>query len=136
MMKKNLMCVLAAASTVFLATNLRAEDTKLAPDASAAPKTADATDASGANRLEQMREKLNLTPEQMAKVRPILARSKVKADELRADSKLTPQERREKGRELMQAVQEEIKPILTPEQQEKWKEEAAKRRAEAQKRQQ
>ena len=135
-MKKLLIFTFAAVAALALAPSSRAEDTSLVPDASAASKPAPAGEATAANRLEQMKEKLNLTPEQMEKIKPIFARNKTKADELRADTSLTPQERREKGRELMQAVQADVQPILTPEQQEKGKEEAAKRRANLQKRRQ
>jgi Spy/CpxP family protein refolding chaperone len=83
------------------------------------------------NRLEMMKESLSLTPEQVEKIKPLLEADQATMKELRADTSLTQEARREKRNEMMKASNEKIKPILTPEQQEKWKEQLAKRRTRA-----
>ena len=53
---------------------------------------------------------------------------------LREDSALSREQKGEKMKEIITASTEQIKPILTPEQLEKWKAQMEKRREEMQKR--
>jgi len=73
-------------------------------------------------RLERLSKALNLTEDQKEKLKPILQDQAQQMRALREDSSLTPEQRREKARELFKAHREEIAKILTPEQREKWKE--------------
>jgi Spy/CpxP family protein refolding chaperone len=64
------------------------------------------------NPLEHLSEKLNLTAEQKAKVQPIIDLAKPQLAAIH-------QEAMEKMRTLMESTNAQIRPLLTPEQQEK-----------------
>ena len=81
------------------------------------------------DRLQQMSEALKLTDEQKEKLKPIFKEEGEKLKALREDTSVAQEEKRAKGREIMEAVAAKIKPILTAEQATKWEE----LRAEAQK---
>ncbi|MGV3532760.1 MAG: hypothetical protein ACO1QR_10355 [Chthoniobacteraceae bacterium] len=98
------------------------------------PKPAATGPISAERQLEMLTEALTLTPEQSAKIKPILDRDREKARELRADTALSAEDRRTKRRELSRARMEEIRAVLTPEQQTKLNEVTEKRREEWQKR--
>ena len=85
------------------------------------------------DRLEMMKEKLSLMPEQVEKIKPILEKDRAKLMALREDATLSREQKGEKMREILKSSMEEIRPILTPEQIEKWKAEMEKRRAEREK---
>ena len=76
-----------------------------------------------------MKETLNLSDEQAEKVKAVFAKNQEKLKALREDQSLSQDDRRTKMREIFQGMEEDLKPILTPEQQAKWKEEREKRRA-------
>ena len=73
-------------------------------------------------RLKRMSERLNLTDEQKEKIRPILQAESDQRKALHEDQSLSPDQRRQKGRELGQATNKQIREILTPEQKAKWRE--------------
>ena len=73
-------------------------------------------------RVAQMKEKLSLTDEQAAKVKSVFEASHGKMRELRDDQALSAEDRRSKMGEIRKAQMEEVRGILTPEQQEKMKE--------------
>jgi Spy/CpxP family protein refolding chaperone len=81
-------------------------------------------------QVKAMKENLKLTDEQAEKVKAILTKNQEKQKALREDKALSQDDRRAKMREIYSGMEEELKPILTPEQQTKWKEEREKRRAE------
>ena len=86
------------------------------------------------DRLEMMKEKLGLTPEQVEKIKPLLEKDREKLLALREDTTASREQKGEKMREILKASMEAIKPILTPEQVEKWKAEMEKRKEEMEKR--
>ena len=86
-------------------------------------------------RLQMMKERLKLTPEQETKIGAILLRDQEKFLQLRDDSGLTPESRNSKAREILQTSAVELQALLTPEQKELWKAEAAKQRKAMQERQ-
>ena len=86
------------------------------------------------DRLAMMKEQLGLTPEQVEKIKPILEKDREKLQALREDTATSREQKGEKMREIITAEMEQIKPILTPEQVEKWKAAQEKRREEMQKR--
>ncbi|MCX8091157.1 MAG: hypothetical protein N3I86_09560 [Verrucomicrobiae bacterium] len=71
-------------------------------------------------QIDKLAEDLKLTDEQKEKVTEILKARSVKAREIREDSSLSDQERREKLREVFQEHDKKMKEILTTEQFEKW----------------
>ena len=90
--------------------------------ASQAPPTAQQTRPARGRverQLQRMRESLNLTDEQVAKIRPILRNRNKQLDDLRANSSLPQGEARAKAREIRKFARQRIDQILTPEQREK-----------------
>jgi Spy/CpxP family protein refolding chaperone len=79
-------------------------------------------------RVAAMKESLKLSDEQVAKIKPIFAKSQEKTRALREDQSLSQEDRRTKMQEIFKSVEEELKPILTAEQLAKYKEDAEKRR--------
>lgn len=110
-----------------------AEDTKPAPAPGGRPGGRGGAPDPGA-RAERLKTELGLTDDQAAKIKAIYEKDQAKNVEemkkLREDTTLSREDKGKKMRELFAATAEEIKPILTPEQQTKWKEEMEKRRAE------
>ena len=110
---------LAAAGLIVTATSAFAENKK--------PKAARAGHTPG-ERLKAMTENLGLTEEQQGKLKAIFEQNRPKAKELRADTALSKEDKRAKMIELRKAEIQEIRAVLTPEQQEKMKEMRAARK--------
>jgi periplasmic protein CpxP/Spy len=73
-------------------------------------------------KLAKVLKQLNLTDQQKADLKPILMDQRTQAKAIREDSKLTPEQKKEKMKDLMKATHEKIAAILTPEQKAKLKE--------------
>jgi Spy/CpxP family protein refolding chaperone len=71
--------------------------------------------------LQRMREALNLTDDQVAKIRPILQIRNKQLENLRADSSMPQGEARAKAAEIRRSARHRMDQILTPEQREKQK---------------
>ncbi len=69
-----------------------------------------------AKHLERMTVCLGLSTEQQSKIKPILEENFTAKKALRADNTLTRDQRRAKMQELRVKMQDQIKPLLTPEQ--------------------
>jgi protein CpxP len=80
-------------------------------------------------RVNALKESLKLSDEQVQKIKPIFAKNQEKAKAVREDQSASQEDRRAKMQELSKALEEELKPILTPEQLAKYKEDSEKRRA-------
>jgi Spy/CpxP family protein refolding chaperone len=72
------------------------------------------------DRTEYWGRLLELKPEQKDKLRPILDEEAKKYAELRTQKELTQQDRAAKAKEIREAISAKVKPILTPEQWEKY----------------
>jgi len=72
-----------------------------------------------AQRLERMKTNLGLSDEQAASVKNVMTETKAEMDKLKADTSLTPEQRKEKGMETRKASKAKMDAILTPEQQQK-----------------
>jgi Spy/CpxP family protein refolding chaperone len=72
-------------------------------------------------QLQRMSETLNLTDDQVAKIRPILQNRNKQLEDLRAKSSLPQGTARAKAREIRRSARQQIDQILTPEQREKQK---------------
>jgi Spy/CpxP family protein refolding chaperone len=93
-------------------------------EAGAAPQTAQrARPARGRveGELQRMGERLKLTDEQKAKIRPILQNEYKQLEDLRANSSLPQGEARTKAAAIRKSARQQIGQILTPEQKEKQK---------------
>ena len=73
------------------------------------------------SRLKMLTEKLNLTEDQQAKVKPILEDESKQMKALHDDTSLAPTDQRAKMKELHESSTEKINAVLTPDQQAKWK---------------
>lgn len=72
-------------------------------------------------RMERLTTELSLTDAQKPKVKAVLEDSQKKFQELRGDSSLSQEQRREKMTAIREDESKALKPILTPEQMEKYK---------------
>jgi periplasmic protein CpxP/Spy len=73
------------------------------------------------SRLKMLTEKLNLTEDQQAKVKPILEDESKQMKALHDDTSLAPVDKRAKMKDLHDSSTEKINAVLTPDQQAKWK---------------
>ena len=71
-------------------------------------------------RVDRMNTELNLTADQKTKVTALFEDTQKKMRELRQDTSLSQEDRREKVRGMREAEDKKLKEILTPEQWEKW----------------
>ena len=76
-----------------------------------------------------LREKLGVTDDQLEKMKPIFEQQREKLTALKDDTATPVEQKREKAIGIFTETMEELKPILTPEQFAKFKEEMEKRRA-------
>lgn len=74
------------------------------------------------NRLDWLSKQLNLTDEQKAKIKPILADEGKQMRTVREDTSLSQQQKHEKMMQLHETVDSQINDVLTPEQQKKFAE--------------
>jgi periplasmic protein CpxP/Spy len=72
-------------------------------------------------RLKMLTEKLNLTEDQQAKLKPILEDQSKQMKALHDDTSLAPADKQAKMKELHEWSTEKINAVLTPDQQAKWK---------------
>jgi protein CpxP len=99
----------------------------LQPAARAADTTEPAKPASSdraaalRERMQDTAKELNLTDEQKGKLQTIIRGQMGKLRELRQDTSLSPEDKKEKARVLRDNITAEVKKVLTPEQFEKWK---------------
>ena len=80
-----------------------------------------------AERLERLTKDLNLTPSQVAKLRPVLLATEQKLKALHGESSLSEEQRREKAQEIRLAGGKAIKAELSPEQATQFEAEVRKR---------
>jgi len=73
-------------------------------------------------RLDHLSQQLNLTADQKAKIKPILEKEAGQTKALREDTSLAPQDRRSRFMELREKTTEDIKAVLTKDQQKKYDE--------------
>jgi Spy/CpxP family protein refolding chaperone len=115
-MKHTLIALVAIAGTLTIQPLAHADDTN-----TPAPSATGGRAGAMRERMQDTARELNLTPEQTAKLQTIVRERMEKMRDLRQDTSLSAQEKREKlqaGREELLA---EVKKVLTPEQFEKWK---------------
>ena len=73
------------------------------------------------DRLEWLSQQLNLTDEQKQKLKPILRDEAKQMRAVHEDSSLTPDQKRDKVRQIHKTFRPQVQAVLTPEQQEKFK---------------
>jgi len=109
-----------------LATGLLlAAQTAQAPQTSATSQQGSAmgaqTPSSSEAPLQILSEKLNLSEDQKAKLRPLLQDEAQQMRAVRDDSSLSQEQKRAKIKSIHESFQPQINGVLTPEQQAKWK---------------
>ena len=92
------------------------------PLASAKPQAKPATQASGKekgmhDKMQAALDSLNLTDDQKAKVKDILADAKTKRQAVVSDASLSEEQKRAKMKELHEGMMSKLNEVLTPEQQ-------------------
>jgi Spy/CpxP family protein refolding chaperone len=108
-------------SVVLAAGLLSAGQTSAAPQTS--PQGHEAMAASSPEaHLQMLSEKLNLTEDQKAKLKPIFQDQAQQLKAVHDDSSLTPEQKTAKKKAIHEATHDQINAVLTPEQQEKFKE--------------
>jgi len=70
-------------------------------------------------KLQQMSKALQLTPDQVEKIKPILMEEAPKLKALKADTSMPPAQKMMQMRQIREATDAKINPILTPDQQQK-----------------
>ena len=117
-MKTYLLLPALFCAAVTVSPALRAQGTSPAPSA---PATSPAGEEHHrGNPLEMLTKKLDLTPDQQTKLKPIFEDRHEKMKALRDDTSLTPDDKKAKGKALMESSNDQIKAILTPDQQTKF----------------
>lgn len=80
-------------------------------------------------RMERLSKELDLRQEQREKIRPLIEEEVKQLRELRANTNLTPEQRREKATAIMKETHEKLAAVLNPEQKEKLKQHMEQMRA-------
>jgi hypothetical protein len=73
-------------------------------------------------RLQRLTQALNLTDDQQKKIRPFLENETQQLDALHQNTALTGQDRRDKMLSIRDVTTSQIKPMLNPDQQNKYEE--------------
>jgi Spy/CpxP family protein refolding chaperone len=81
-----------------------------------------------AEKLENMSKQLQLTPQEKQQIRPILMEEAPKMKALKTDTSLGPMQKAMKMRQIADATDAKLQPILTPEQYQKWQQIRAQER--------
>ena len=70
-------------------------------------------------RAQRIVQYLNLTPQQQSQLRPIMRGERQQLQAVKGDPSLTPEQRRERLKEIRQQTKGQVGQILTPDQQER-----------------
>src|SRR5436190_1831717 len=81
----------------------------------------------GGRGMSRMTQALNLTADQQAQLKPIFESQHAQMRAVRSDNSLTAEQKKAKAKEIRQATDSQIQPILNAEQQEKLKQIRAER---------
>ena len=122
--KITFLAALTAASLFTAGTAYGQDTTTNAPSAGASTNTPPRA-ARGRMDIAKM---LDLTDDQKAKVQPILDAQRAKMNDVRQDTSLSPDDMRAKMKEIRDDTTAQLKPILTPEQLDKWQKMQARMR--------
>ncbi len=126
-MKKVLLCALAIAIAC-CGSVLFAQDTMAPNQGQSAGAGHHGMMISPDQRLQHMTKTLNLTEDQQQKIKPILEQEQQQMQSLHQDTSMSQPDRMSKMREMRQSTNEQIKAVLTPDQQKKWEADMQNRR--------
>ena len=115
------MVALVAGLMLAYSPALRAEDAKEGKDAKTRQDRSGGRSGEGRQEyFNKMADDLKLTPEQKTKVQEVFKNRGEKGRAIREDSSLSEEQKREKGKALMEETNKKMKEILNAEQYEKW----------------
>ena len=119
--KLGFLAALALGGLLTLGATARAQSTNN-QDAGSGQPAGVAGRRQGGDPAQMMKKQLDLSDDQVTKLRPVLAEQRTKMAALRTDttSNLSREDRIAKGKEIRNAADAKIKEILTPEQYTKW----------------
>lgn len=89
-------------------------------DAHGGPRAEGQKHGGPAEHLQKMKEELGLTADQEADIKQVFEESRPQMQELHENSSLSPEQKREQMRQIMEANRAKIRALLTPEQQAKF----------------
>ena len=75
----------------------------------------------GKRRFEKLKQELRLTPAQVARIKPIFERTAEQVKTLRSSVSLSATQKKQQIRQIVAASFQQIRPVLTPQQLQKWK---------------
>jgi len=110
----------AALALALLTAMAVSAPTLMAQDASAVGGGAQANNAEALQKLEKMAAALQLTPAQKQQVRPILIEEAPKLKAIKENTSLRPMQKAMQLRQIADATDAKLKPILTPQQYQTW----------------
>lgn len=116
-MKKTLVCALLTMALACCGTALYAQQDTMSQGA---PQAGQHRMPSPDQRLQHMTKMLNLTPDQQAKIKPILENEQTQMMGLHQDSSMSREDRMSKAQQIRQSSNDDIQKVLTPDQQQKW----------------
>ena len=91
--------------------------TPAAPDNPPPPKKKGGRKGGGMMTVDQLKERLSLTDDQVAKIDPILKDLRAKGMAIRQDTGLSDEDKRAKAQALFKDTHDQIRAVLTPDQQ-------------------
>ena len=112
----------AALALAFAGSVAFAQQPAASPDSQQSPAPIERRHAPNPGReTARLTRQLSLTPDQSAKIEPILADREQKVAALRSDTSLTDDARRQQMRAIQKQSREQLDAVLTPAQQEQMK---------------
>jgi len=114
-MKKSILCALLATALACCGTALYAQQDNMSQGAPAAHRM-----PSPEQRLRHMTKTLNLSDEQQQKIKPLLESESQQMQSLRQDTTMSKQDRMAKMQQIRQGTNDQIKGVLSNDQQQKW----------------
>ena len=114
--KQTLAALAAIAGALIFQTLARPADSKAPVQPASAERVAALRE-----RMQETAKELNLTDEQKEKLQTIIRAQMGKLRDLRQDTTLSAEDKKERIRALREEITAEVKKVLTPEQFEKWK---------------
>lgn len=124
-MRKSLVCAMLALTLACGGSALYAQQDNMSQSGQA---MAPGMKMSPDQRLQHMTKMLNLTDDQQQKIKPILENESQQMQSLQQDTTMSQQDRWGKMRQIRTQTREQIKPILTADQQQKWEQMQNRRR--------
>ena len=128
-MLKNCALILALAGVIYLVPSIAAAQDNGGNAQQAPPSEQERGHGrfDPARRTEMLTRQLNLNSDQQSKVLDILKSAQSQMQSIRSDSSLSPQQRRAKMMDVRKATNDQVREVLTPDQQKKFDEMTSRR---------